>query len=426
MTLQKPITLTAAEEAFLAHYEGAMGSLQGDAAMTRARDVAVSTIRKAGLPTRRNEAWHYTDLRNLLKTFPAPADETKTSDKKHALEAAKPLLASTLLPFFNGQFDDDLADNLPDGLSAAMSLSAPNMRKGDTVAALNTALVGEGVVFSVEEGAELNEPLALSFHQISDEAHAASSRVAVTAASGSTSTWVEHHASAAGIGHLVNAITDVTIGKDATLTWLILQEHGDATSHLAQLNVVLRENAQFNLFIINTGAALVRQEMNVRVEGEGADFQLRGINLLAGNIHCDLTMVLDHLPENTTSEQIVRNVVMDRAKGVFQGQIRVAKEAQKTDAKMACNTLLLSDDAEFSAKPELEIFADDVACGHGATVTEINPDHMFYLMARGVSEASARALLVKAFVAELLEELEDEAIAEAIEARLDIWLKAQS
>ena len=129
----------------------------------------------------------------------------------------------------------------------------------------------------------------------------------------------------------------------------------------------------------------------------------------------------DHLAPDTVSTETFRNVVTGKANGVFQGQIRVAKIAQKTDAKMACNTLLLSDEGGFSSKPELEIFADDVACGHGATVTDIEEDHLFYLMARGIDEKTARGLLVKAFVAEVIEELEDETVIEALEARLVDW-----
>src|SRR5690606_10007576 len=123
-------------------------------------------------------------------------------------------------------------------------------------------------------------------------------------------------------------------------------------------------------------------------------------NLIAGEEHSDITMVLDHLAPDTYSTETIRNIVTGRADGVFQGMIRVAQKAQKTDAKMACNTLLLTDEGSFSTKPELEIFADDVACGHGATVTEIEKAHLFYLMARGIDEKSARGLLVKAFLAE--------------------------
>ena len=148
--------------------------------------------------------------------------------------------------------------------------------------------------------------------------------------------------------------------------------------------------------------------------------------LCAHQVHQDISqglLELDHLVANTTSTETVRNVVTGKAQGVFQGQIRVAQPAQKTDAQMACNTLLLSDHGGFSTKPELEIFADDVVCAHGATVAEIDHDHLFYLMARGISEKTARGLLIEAFVDEIVEELEDEAMIEVLEARIADWLE---
>ncbi|MDK1482824.1 SufD family Fe-S cluster assembly protein, partial [Sinorhizobium sp. 6-117] len=161
-----------------------------------------------------------------------------------------------------------------------------------------------------------------------------------------------------------------------------------------------------------------------RTSGEGADLTLRGINLLGGESHTDVTFTLGHDVPHTTSTEIIRNVVFDRAKGVFQGKILVAKDAQKTDAKMSCNTLLLSDDADFSSKPELEIFADDVQCGHGATVTDIDHTQLFYMLARGIPENKARAMLVNAFVAEIVEELEDdEELVEALEGIISAWLE---
>jgi len=134
-------------------------------------------------------------------------------------------------------------------------------------------------------------------------------------------------------------------------------------------------------------------------------------------------MVLGHNVPHTSSTEIIRNVLFDKASGVFQGMIKVAPDAQKTDAKMACNTLLMSDDADFSVKPELEIFADDVICGHGATVSDIDRNHLFYLMARGVPENRARAMLVNAFVAEIVEELEEEKLVEALEGVISDWLE---
>ena len=216
------------------------------------------------------------------------------------------------------------------------------------------------------------------------------------------------------------------MGDGAEVVWVIDQERSEGALHFGQFNCRMGRDAKLTLFVMNSGSALARQEINVDVKGEGSQFILRGVNLIGGEQFNDITMRLIHSVENTSSTEIIRNVVTGRGRGVFQGQIKVAQGAQKTDAKMSCNTLLLSDDAEFSAKPELEIFADDVVCGHGATVTEIDKSHLFYLMARGIQEADARALLVKAFIAEIIQELEDAALVEALEARLTNWLEAHA
>ena len=244
-------------------------------------------------------------------------------------------------------------------------------------------------------------------------------RLPVRVGAGAAVTIVERQAEA-GAG-LSTSVSHLLVGEGAEVRWLIVQEQSEAATHLGQFNAELGRNSRLMLFVMNAGGRLVRQEVRVAAKGDGADFQLRGINLLAGDSHTDLTMVLDHIAPGTGSRELVRNVVTGKARGVFQGRINVHQKAQKTDARMACNTLLLSDDGEFSTKPELEIFADDVQCGHGATVTEIDRNHLFYLMARGVDEKSARGLLVKAFVAEVIEELKDEAIVDALEARLGDW-----
>ena len=220
---------------------------------------------------------------------------------------------------------------------------------------------------------------------------------------------------------LVSSISHLLVGDDAEIIWIIVQDQPESATHFGQFNAELGKNAKLTLFVMNAGGKLVRQEIRVQAAGEGGVFTLRGVNLLSGDTHTDVTMQLDHTAPHTNSTEVIRNIVTGRAHGVFQGRINVHQQAQKTDAKMACNTLLLSDDGEFSTKPELEIFADDVQCGHGATVTEIDSNHLFYLMARGIDEKTARGLLVKAFLAEVIEEMDDEPIVEALEALLDKW-----
>jgi Fe-S cluster assembly protein SufD len=411
---------TPAETALIDAFGERLSLLPGDGDVMLKRDNAIEQI-KAGLPTRRIEAWHYTDLRRLLTTV-------QTYDGTAIAEPITPLVAdataisllngasSAKLPKVDGLDIRRLKDMLEDGsFSAALGARESD----DAVGALNTAFVADGYLLDIADGAALAAPVEVQNLHAGGQAHV---RLPVRVGKGAKATIIERQSGSAPA--LVSSISHLTLGDDAELTWLIVQDQPEGSSHFGQFNAELGKNSKLTLFVMNAGGKLVRQEINVKAAGEGASFTLRGVNLLAGDTHTDVTMVLDHAVPETTSTEIIRNVVTGRARGVFQGRINVAKYAQKTDAKMACNTLLLSDDGEFSTKPELEIFADDVQCGHGATVTEIDHNHLFYLMARGIDEKAARGLLVKAFVAEVIEDLEDEALVEALEAMLDGWFAA--
>ncbi|TPK74593.1 Fe-S cluster assembly protein SufD [Mesorhizobium sp. B2-4-15] len=408
---------TPAETALIDAFGDRLSLLPGDGAVMLKRDDAIEAI-KHGLPTRRVESWHYTDLRRLLNTVP-------DFDPAAAAKAIAPIVeGSTVLAMLNGVSSaktpvvegvsvQRLSEKLTDG-SIAPGLAPYG--SDDAIGALNTAFVADGYFIDIAHGAELEKPLELQNLQAGGQTHV---RLPVRVGAGAKAVIVERQAGE-GVA-LVSSVSQLVLGEGAEVTWLIVQEQPDTATHLAQFKAHIGKNAKLTLFVMNAGGRLVRQEIVIKTTGEGADFKLRGINLLAGDSHTDVTMVLDHAVPHTTSTEVIRNVVTGKARGVFQGRINVHQYAQKTNAKMACNTLLLSDDGEFSTKPELEIFADDVVCGHGATVTEIDHDHLFYLMARGVDEKTARGLLVKAFVAEVIEEMDDETIVEALEARLDEW-----
>lgn len=408
--------MTAAEQALIDTYGQLFSDLPGDTAVVVRRDEAVEAL-KSGLPTRRVEAWHYTDLRRLLSTVPAFDPLARAKEQPALLSGATvlPVLSGTVtsVPQIEGVAIRRIFDRLSDGSLAAQLFDGD---AADAIGAINTAFVGDGYALDIAEGAEIAKPIELQNLHEGGQTHV---RFATHAGRNSRSTIVERQT---GTGEaLVSAISHITVEDGAELTWIILQEQPDDATFLGQTNIEIGADAKLTLFFMNAGGKLVRQEVTVNVAGEGSEFILRGVNLLAGGTHCDVTMVLDHAAANTVSTEVIRNVVTDQAKGVFQGQIRVAREAQKTDAKMACNTLLLTDEGEFSAKPELEIFADDVACGHGATVTEIDQGHLFYLMARGIDEKTARGLLVRAFLAEVIEDLENEAMVEALEEKLTAW-----
>lgn len=407
---------TPAERALIDLFETSLPGLPGDAAIAARRNRAFDQIR-SGLPTRKVEAWHYTDLRRLMAAVPGPDASSVAAEIDPLLEGSVVLSVlngrAGAVPVIDGLAIEKLGDRFANGRSA--ETLAPT-GKDDTIGALNAAFVTDGFAVSVAAGATIDAPVEFQNLQAGGQTHA---RFSVDVGEGAKAVFVERQT---GLGEaLVSSVSELKVADNADVTWLIVQEQPDSATQLGQISATIGKNARLTLFLMNAGGKLVRQEVQVVAAGEGGEFKLRGVNLLAGSTHCDVTMVLDHLGYGATSTETVRNVITDRAHGVFQGQIRVDREAQKTDAKMACNTLLLSDEGQFSTKPELEIFADDVACGHGATVTEIERQHLFYLMARGVPEKLARGLLVKAFVAEVIEELDDEAIVEALETKLDAW-----
>lgn len=419
MNIQAQLPKTAFEAALIDGFAERLVELAGNDAIAARRLAAIDALKVGGLPTRRIEAWHYTDLRQMLRDAPGPNDGS-------AVDQLKPLLSNCdVLRISNGQTDDPATidgvsvSRVADLLNRGDLESALHPRgSDDAVGQLNAAFVSSGFAVEIAANHTIEKPIELQNLHSGGQTHV---RFPIQAGAGSKATIIERQTGAGPA--FVSSVTDIALESGAEIVWLILQEQSSDTDHLGQINIKLAENARLTLFVMNTGGKLVRQEINVEVAGEGADFTLRTVNLLAGSSHTDVTMVLDHKCADTTSNQIIRNVAIDQARGVFQGQIRVAPTAQKTDARMACNTLLLSDEAEFSTKPELEIFADDVQCGHGATVTEIEKTQLFYLMSRGIAEKTARGLLVKAFLAEIIEELEDEPTVAALELKLDQWFE---
>lgn len=421
MTIHQMRRMTPAEDAVIERAEAGLGGADG------ARRDAIAMLRQEGLPHRRIEAWHYTDLRSLMGSG-GPGLIGRI------VEALTPAREATVLaPFLPGSLVVDLGDEatlpagLPKGMAIARTGETPDWRRAvnhldrdfDTIRLLGTAFGATATTLTLAPGAALDQAIELRAEPTGTGDRAF---VRCEVGAGARATIVER-LSAGRTNALSTGISHLAIGEGAEVLWIIDQAKSEGETHLGQLNVTIGKNAVFKLFMLNAGGALVRLEVHAETTGEGADIQMRGVNLLRSGQHIDVTTTLNHAVPHTTSTETFRNVVMG-GHGVFQGMIKVSRGAQKTDARMACNTLLLSDEGDFSAKPELEIFADDVQCGHGATAGEIDANHLFYLMSRGIPEHDARSLLVKAFVKEVVEELEHEAAIEALEARIDAWLAA--
>jgi Fe-S cluster assembly protein SufD len=408
---------TPAEAALLESFSRVSGGLPGTDAVQRLRKQAMEEFRLRGLPHRRIEAWHYTDLRRLLSAVPEHEAGPAEGQRPPLIEGSAVFGVVNGAASWSTEVEGLSVAKLADRLAAGDETHlGGEPAADDLIGRVNRAFVSDGWVMELAAGAGPRKPLELQILHGGGQTH---TRCVFRAGAGAKATVIERQGGAENA--FTTHVNRVEVEEGAELTWIVFQEQPDATTALSRFEGRIGRNARLSLFVMNAGGRLVRYEIAVDAAGEDSDFQLRGVNLLSGQSHTDVTMVLGHLGHGATSREIVRNVVTGKATGVFQGQIRVAREAQKTDAKMACNTLLLSDEGEFHTKPELEIFADDVACGHGATVTEIDPAHLFYLMSRGVPEREARALLIEAFLAEIVEELEDDILIEALETRLHAW-----
>jgi Fe-S cluster assembly protein SufD len=364
-----------------------------------------------GLPGRRIEAWHYTDLRTLLKRAPLPARAAAA----HADDSAD-------LAFLDGALVGE--PRTPQGVSieratSGRRLAKPVIDEDDASIALARAFSRETITIRVEANATC--ALRVAF-QNTDTAATSAAHIIVRVEAGASLTLTESHDSAAGEAHFSQSLIEFDVGEQSKVNHIRINSLDAAASCVSTLGVDLAARANFDTVCLTTGAAVSRHQIFVRFSGEHAKASICGASLVRGRQHADTTIIVNHAAAHGESREIYKTIVDDDAAGVFQGRINVAPGAQKTDARMASNAMLLAEGAAMYNKPELEIFADDVQCAHGATCGELDDDLLFYIMARGLPRREAEAMLLEAFVAPAFDGVEDEDMRETLMERVRGWL----
>lgn len=420
-------------------YTTARVSLPGGSDVAAERAAAFNHFTLAGLPNARVEAWKYTDLRRLMRDAKPLAPAPDAAARAAAQQAGNLLagLGFRKLLIVDGAFVPEISDlsGLETGLTVrsmadALALDEPLLaqRLGDIVPAdepalsLNTALAGDGVVITVSPGMVVDRPIHLAFITTGATPAAMFTRSLAVIGGGAQVTIIETHEGPDQSDYQANTVLQVVVGDEAQLDHVKVTDEGSAALHVGTLLANIGARAKFSEFGLTTGGAVVRNQMFVRLAGEGTTAAIRGASLLAESQHADTTLAIDHAAPGCESREVFKAVIDDKARAVFQGKITVRQEAQKTDARMMARALLLSDSAEANCKPELEIFADDVQCGHGATTGTLDDQLKFYLMARGIPEKEAEGLLIQAFAAEVVETVEHLGIRDALlDATLE-WL----
>jgi Fe-S cluster assembly protein SufD len=401
------------------------------------REAAFRRFEAHGLPHRRVEEWKYTDLRALLREAKPLAGPPDAATRARAQDAGGLVadLEARRLVFADGAFVPELSDlkNLEPGLtvtSMAQALASGEVLKhldkvveGDGAVSLNTALMRDGAVIRVAAGATVERPIHLVFAAVGMTPASVFTRSLVVIEKGARVMLVESHE--ASTEHQINTALELVVGDDAHVDHIKITGGSTDAVHVSTLMAAVGAHARFNAFTFTTGGGVVRNQLFIRFDGEGTLAGIRGASLLKGRQHADTTLIADHVARGCQSREMFKSVLDGESRGVFQGKIIVRPKAQKTDAKMMTQALLLSEEAEANQKPELEIFADDVQCGHGATSGALDEELRFYLMARGIPQSEAEALLVQAFVGEALAGIEHAGLRDALVDNVAAWLKVR-
>ncbi|OOO03051.1 MAG: FeS cluster assembly protein SufD [Chromatiales bacterium USCg_Taylor] len=400
-----------------------------------ARRRALTHFGRIGFPTPKEEEWKYTSVAPIesrsfrLAGHPRNGLDVAELDRLRLIEAHE-------LVFVNGYYSAQLSrlaslpaavsvaplsEALPDSLQEHMERQAE--QPGNGFAALNAALLSDGVHIRVGSGVTLKTTLHLLFISTAPDGPTASfPRVFIEAGANSRVLIIEHYAGLTPEEYFTDALTEINVGPGATVEHYKWQMEGARGYHIGQMLVHQQRESRVTSYSVSLGAALARDDIAVSLAGEGAGASLNGLYMAKGRQHVDHHTSIDHQQPHTTSAEYYKGVLAGHARGVFDGKVVVREGAQKADAELTNKNLLLSEHAEMDTKPELQIYADDVKCSHGATVGQLDEDALFYLRSRGIEYSQATALLTYAFADDVVARIAIEPMRHAIERHLTAYL----
>ena len=390
------------------------------------REKARAAFERIGLPNKKTEAWKYSYFKEDALAQPI-IDDTPHECDGHCEEDETLPFEALQIKYCNGRLTH-VAHDLPRGIMIMPLFEAiesgeikPYLNKSFALedfpfAALNTAFLDEGAFIVITKDFAAQTPIYLHYHQHAGTNRMCNIRNIIAAEKGARATIVEHFDGEGGAQYLNNIVNEIYVGTDAVLKHYTRQNEAGQAHHIALNSVQVKAGGNYTSFVVHGECALARTESYVRLLQKDASAEVNGVYRLAQNGVSDITTNIRHLAPYTNSNQLVKGVLDGAAKGVFQGQIHIAPDAQQTTGYQLHRALVLSDDAEVDCKPELEIFADDVKCSHGATNGDLDAEQLFYMQSRGIPFEEARRILIEAYLNEVFAKIEDSDIAE--------WLKS--
>jgi Fe-S cluster assembly protein SufD len=434
-------TVVERQDAYLSLYTQREKELAGSGTpwLDQIRQEAIHRFAELGFPTTRLEDWKYTSVAPIAKVPFALAQPRGGLTQQELARVSGANLAFARLVFVNGFYAPELSSSagLPPGvrlenLTARLRNGAGSVEghlarhasfQNHAFVALNTAFLSEGALLEIPKGVLVEKPIQLLFVTVPGETPAVTNpRTLVVVGEGAQATLVETYAGLGDGAYFSNAVTEIVVGENAVLEHYRLQEENEEAFHVSTLNARLHRSSNFCSHNIALGGALVRNDVQSLMEGEGGSCALNGLFITRRQQHVDNHTLLDHVSPHCTSHELYKGILDDQSSGVFNGAIVVRPDAQKTDSVQHNKNLLLSSNALINTKPQLEIFADDVKCTHGATVGQLDKDAWFYLRARGIGAEQARSLLIYAFASEIIEQFKVKALRQALSPLLSDFL----
>ncbi|EEF61820.1 Fe-S cluster assembly protein SufD [Pedosphaera parvula] len=425
----------AATDSFWEKFERLEKEIKNPSWLFPIRKASIARFAELGFPTLKDEDWRFTNVGPITKL---PFKPVFTYSKESLNEAAINQFAftslkSSKLVFVNGHFSKELSHILPqkDGikvgsLAAALEADSALLEKhlgryvkpeGTAFSALNTAFFHDGAFIHVPAGKVIEEPVHLLFVTTSKEpGTTVHPRNLIIAERGSQATVIESYVSTVDGPYFTNVVSEMVIGEDAVVEHCKFQDESPEAFHIAAVNVQLGKGCNFIAHSIALGAKLSRNNIWTNLDAERVECVLNGLYLTKDEQLADNHMIVEHAKPHCNSHEYYNGILAGKSRGVFHGRILVRPDAQKTDAKQTNKNLLLSDDATIDTKPQLEIYADDVKCTHGATVGQLNEESIFYLRARGIGKETARRMLIHSFAGEIIARVRNAALREELDA----------
>lgn len=429
----------------IAVYESAFAELEpslrasGPAWLHDLRREGLDRFKTLGFPSLKEEEWRFTRTRPIAEVDFRPAGEARVVDDAAVVSRTFDDTGCRRLVLVNGRFAPSLSRGaaMPHGLwagSLAEALRDRGKRVRDLLAngaradrqrfaSLNTAFLMDGVYIEVADGVTLDAPLhVVHVTTAADAPTMTHPRVVVVAGKNSDAAVIESYVGLGSSAYFTNAVVQIAVGENAGLRHYKVQREAPEAFHVAFQHAALAKSARFSTLSVTMGGSLVRNDIHTILDGEGIDARVDGLYLADGRRHVDNHTFIRHAQPHCHSFELYKGILDDKARGVFNGRIYVDPVAQKTDAKQENNCILLSDEARINSNPQLEIFADDVKCTHGAAIGKTDDTAIFYLRSRGIPLHEARDLMVYAFASEVLERIELEPLKVRLEADLFEWL----